>query len=106
LLFLGDRGGEEVIGLVSRRLRISKPTGRNEVRQRVELLQKFGVEDAAALIGFERLMAVGRRVEGCPSRRARRAALPERRAATGKLAKPRMAPPPLLPPRRIDFGTP
>ena len=66
-LFLCDRGGEEVVGLISRSFRISEPAGRDKLWQYVELIQELGIEGAAALIGFQRPVAVCRRIERVPA---------------------------------------
>ncbi len=53
----GDRGGEEIIGLVARRLCVGEAAGGHEFRQRIELLEQSVVELAPALIGRKPLRA-------------------------------------------------
>src|SRR5882724_3458473 len=63
----GDRSGEEIVGFVAGRLGEPKAAGRDKLRQYVELLDDLVVELAAALIGREQLLAVGRRAERVPA---------------------------------------
>ena len=63
----GDGGGEKIVGLVARRLGVGEAAGRDELRQRVELLEQRVVEFAAALVGRELPVPVGRRVERVPA---------------------------------------
>jgi hypothetical protein len=66
-LLLGHGGGEEIVGLVSRRLGIGEAARINELRQDIELLDQFAVELAAALIPGEQLLPVGRAAERVPA---------------------------------------
>ena len=61
------RGSEEVVGLVARRLRRLEPERLDERRQEVELLEDRVLEDAARLVGGQRLVPVGGRVERVPA---------------------------------------
>jgi len=65
--FLHDRGSEEVVRFISRRLRGCEPAGRNELRHDIELVEQLGVEDAPALVAFQGAVPVGRRVECVPA---------------------------------------
>jgi hypothetical protein len=67
LLLAGDRGREEIVGLVSGRLRVHEAAGGHQLRQCVELLKQRVVELAPALVGGKLLVPVGRRVESVPA---------------------------------------
>src|SRR5262249_28091913 len=66
-LFGRDRGGKEVVGLVPSHLGIRKAACGDEFRQHVKLLEQFVIEFAAALIGRELLVTIGRRVHIIPT---------------------------------------
>src|SRR5215472_17053039 len=66
-LFGRGRGGKKVVGLISGCLGICKTTGGDELGQCIKLLEQFVVEFAAALIGGELLVTVGRRVHRVPT---------------------------------------
>ena len=59
--------GQEVVRLVARALRGREPYRAHEFREHVELLEQLRVENPAALVGVERLVAVGRLADGVPS---------------------------------------
>src|SRR5215204_1007959 len=63
----GNGGGEEVVGLVARRLRIREAAGGDELRQNLELVDQLGIELAPALITREGLVPVRRSVERVPA---------------------------------------
>ena len=62
-----DGSGQEIVGLVAGRLGIGEAAGRDELRQDRQLLDDLVVELAPALIGRERLVPVGRRIERVPA---------------------------------------
>src|SRR5262249_48490820 len=66
-LFGRGRGGKKVVGLVSGCLGIGKTACGDELGQCIKLLEQFVVEFAAALIGGELLVTVGRRVSRVPT---------------------------------------
>src|SRR5262249_3221521 len=66
-LFGRNRGGKEVVGFVPGRLGIRKTTCGDKFRQHVKLLEQFVIEFAAALVGGELLVTVGRRVQRVPT---------------------------------------
>jgi hypothetical protein len=66
-LFGRNCGGKEVVGFVPRRLRIHKTACGDKFGQHVKLLEQFIIELAAALIGGELLVTVGRRVQRVPT---------------------------------------
>ena len=66
-LFGRDRGGKEVVGFVPGRLGIRKTACGDEFGQHVKLLEQFVIEFAAALIGRELLVTIGRRVQRVPT---------------------------------------
>ena len=67
LLLLGDRGGEEVVRLVPGLLRGREAHRTDELREQLELLEQLGIEDAARLVGGERLAAIGGLADAVPA---------------------------------------
>ena len=65
--FSGDRGGDEIVGLVTGCLDSRKAAGSHESRQDVELLEQIVVEFASALIGRKLLVTIGRHVQSIPT---------------------------------------
>ena len=104
-VFLRDRRRQKIVCLIAWRLRIGEPACRDELRQDVELIHQLGVKVATALVAFERPVAVGRRVERVPADQhgSRLLLLVEPQQ---EIRETEIAPPPLLPRRRIDFGSP
>ena len=66
-LFLGNRGGNEIVGLVTRCFGCRKAAGSHEPRQEIELLDQIIVELASALISRKLLVAVSRRLQSVPT---------------------------------------
>jgi hypothetical protein len=64
---LRDRGGEEVVGLVAWSLGIGEAAGGDEFGERLELVDELRIEVAAALIGGEEALPVGRRAQRVPA---------------------------------------
>src|SRR3954454_24037529 len=60
---LATAAGEEVVSLVTGCLRVGKTAGGSKLRQHLQLLDQLVVELAAALVGLQRLVAVGRFVK-------------------------------------------
>src|ERR1051325_7297531 len=79
LLLEHDRGREEGVRFITRRLGMGEPGRAAQLRQHLELLEERLVEDAPALVRLERLVAVGRVAERIPAdqNRARLLRLPE-----------------------------
>ena len=63
----GNGGGEEVVGLVARRLGVGEAARGDELRQDLELVDQLGIELAPALVIREGLVPVRRRVERVPA---------------------------------------
>ena len=64
----GDRGRQEIVGLVAGRLCVGEAAGRDELRQRVELLEQRVVELAARSDRpGNALVPIGRRVKRVPA---------------------------------------
>ncbi len=66
-LLVGDGGGKKIVGLETWRLGVRETARGDEARQDAELIDQFGVELTAGLIGLERLVAIGRHVQGIPA---------------------------------------
>src|SRR5258708_38817862 len=66
-LFGRGRGGKKVVGFIPGCLGIRKTAGGDKFGQCVKLLEQFVVEFAAALIGGELRVTVGRRVHRVPT---------------------------------------
>src|SRR5262249_56728320 len=66
-LFGRDRGGKEVVGLVPGRFGIRKAACGDKLGQYVKLLEQLVIKFAAALIGGELLVTVGRCVQRVPT---------------------------------------
>ena len=61
------RSGEEIVGLISRRLGICETAGGDEARQQIELIEQLAVELPPGLVTIECLVPISRRVEGVPT---------------------------------------
>ena len=70
-LLVGDRGREEIVGLVTGRLSTGKSARSHELRQDVKLVAQLGVELTSALVGLERPVTIGRHVERIPTHQHR-----------------------------------
>src|SRR5262249_26044420 len=66
-LLRGDRGGQKVVRLVTRRLRGGETESVHELREQGELLEQLVVELPSALVGRKRLVPVRRHLERIPA---------------------------------------
>jgi hypothetical protein len=76
-----DRCAEEVVGLEAPGLRVREPECLDELGQQLQLLEERLLEDAAALVGLERLVPVGGDLVRVPADEDGAAAPPPRGAA-------------------------
>ena len=70
-LFARNGGGEEIVRLEARLFGVGEAAGGDELGKHVELVDDVALENAAALIGREELLAPVGRGQRVPARRGR-----------------------------------
>ena len=66
-LALGSGRRQKIVGLVTGSLRVGEPTGGDELRKDVELIDQLVIELTSRLIALKRAVAVGRLVQRVPT---------------------------------------